>query len=238
MANDWAAAGINPAEYALQLASGEGVSRELVLLKELLEEVTSDELRDMPGWQRAQELFESGAAAELYVRYSPLVQRLISTEFDTDTPGERGLGRSSTAIPRLGGLFRKKLSSTQSAHALGVEIERIVLSGFACAAFSLQFLRSGPAESQDLGVEAVWQRWVPRAYAGLSGVGLLDRVAEPAYEQFLEATRAAGLLRPLPPRNKAKLRAIAGFYASAGAALFEALTDVPEREQAEVRSDG
>jgi hypothetical protein len=42
--------------------------------------------------------------------------KYISSELDSQTPGDRGLGRLSTEIPRLGAYFRKPISRLYETH--------------------------------------------------------------------------------------------------------------------------
>src|SRR5215207_6793589 len=61
------------------------------------------------------------------------VTLLVGSELDTETPGELGLGRLSTRIPRLGGAFRSRVAGAQP-WALGAPMEDLCIAGFAAGA--------------------------------------------------------------------------------------------------------
>jgi hypothetical protein len=151
---------------------------------------------------------------------------------DTTTLGVFGLGRSSPIPPRLGGRYGSKVQRPEVQRDLGLVAEEVFLAGFATALFVLHFMKSGPAQLVERERESVWEIWVPRAYAGLRGVGLLDVGTDAARRQFLAKTKEHRLAGALRPAKRMQLGLIAQFYASAGAALYEANTDIPERERA------
>lgn len=59
-------------------------------------------------------------------------ENYINSELDFQTPGERGLGRMSSEIPRLGGYFRKQMSriSQQEHSELYRTIQDLMLRGY------------------------------------------------------------------------------------------------------------
>jgi hypothetical protein len=234
----WPPQGISPVDYSPQISALDDIRKRIQDTTEALVASAGDTMREMPAWTRMEETFASSVPATLYVRNVALVGRFIGTELDTMTPGVRGLGRSSPVPPRLGGRYGSKVQQPATQRDLGRAAEGVFLAGFVAAVFTLHFMKSGPARVLDRDREEIWEIWIPRAYAGLRGVGLLDVGTELARKEFMDAARQHRLAGRLRPAKRMSLQLIAHFYASAGAALYESNTDLPERERASLSTTG
>lgn len=168
---------------------------------------------------------ESEAFAQHFADCAPLVGRFIGSEFDVDTPGNRGIGRLSDSVPRLGGYFRRQMSP-EIESVLGPLIEEILACGFVIAVGVTHV--KGDADAPKIvrrELDEIFARWVPRAMDGLGRSQILIDYAVPTTEQFYEQGKQY-LAGPLAVRKRLVLSKAANFYAAAGAALFEASTDL------------
>lgn len=93
----------------------------------------------------------------------------IRTELDFKTPGDRGLGRVSTSIPRLGAYFRKQLAgfTNEELQELHFLIEGIILSGYLGHAL---FAEERVVRSKDLDEIAIYNIWIPNIYCDASAL--------------------------------------------------------------------
>lgn len=157
------------------------------------------------------------------------VTLLVGSELDTVTPGERGLGRMTTAIPRLGGQFRTQLAGA-AAGAFGPIMEDLVIHGFATSAGYDRLLPDGPATLRGRTVDEVLPPWIGHvsqafAEASRSFLAMAESLAGSSVEAFTRVAAEHGLIRGL--RKKRLEEALAGsafFLVGAGADLYFFLT--------------
>lgn len=227
MAFEWPAPGTTPEPYRASLGA-EAAKAEFERVRGLLSAIAAADERQQLGAALAQALqgLDDPSNLEAYQHCVPLVERLIGAEFDTTTPGKRGIGRLSTGIPRLGGQLRAEIRRPDTRVELGPRIERLLLAGFAAAAAATyQTAADGPPQLREFDLERVWTAWIPNAYAGLRGNRTLDAVIDEPLEQFFQTVDDLGILGRLSRRKRLRARTIGFFYGSAGAALYEANTD-------------
>lgn len=89
--------------------------------------------------------------------------KYIEAELDTETSGDRGIGRLSTSIPRLGAYFRKQirtLSSTEKEY-LHELIQNIMLSAYLVHAL---FMEKNTSHVKLSGKKEIYEKWLPRIY--------------------------------------------------------------------------
>jgi hypothetical protein len=167
--------------------------------------------------------------ADAFDRAYECVTLLVGSELDTVTPGERGLGRVTTAIPRLGGQFRTQLAGA-AAGAFGPIMEDLVIHGFATSAGYDRLLPDGPATLRGRTVDEVLPPWVGHisqafADASRSFLAMAESLAGSSVEAFTRVAAEHGLIRGL--RKKRLEEALAGsafFLVGAGADLYFFLT--------------
>jgi hypothetical protein len=103
------------------------------------------------------EVFNSKAVTHCF-------EKFINAELDYKTPGDRGLGRVSTHLPRLAAYFRKKITSlpSQDVDELYCLIQDLILRGYLVhVLFSEENLRpSTVSEPKEL-----YEAWLPGIYA-------------------------------------------------------------------------
>jgi len=90
------------------------------------------------------------------------INKYISAELDYLTPGERGLGRLSTYIPRFGAAFRKSLSklNPDKLDKLSDLLVDLILRGYLLVIIFLQ----EKAEISKLTKEELFEEWIPNIY--------------------------------------------------------------------------
>lgn len=118
-------------------------------------------------------------------------EKFIDTELDFSTPGERGLGRSTNYIPRLGGYYRdqmRKLSQEQL-NTLRRFIRNLMLQGYlSCALLLGEDVFRGRYDDGP----ALFAVWVPNIYGGNPsemGEEILNAIAtfsNPPFQALLE----------------------------------------------------
>lgn len=227
--NNWRPAGTNAIEYSPQINQYEQIREQFSKTKKVFLS-TIDENNWGFDPQTVTQAIDHEESASLYQRSLPVVARFIGTELDTVTPGIRGVGRVGQHPPRLGGKFRSKLQSADAQNAIGAKIESILIAGFAGAIGVYSGLSSGPPEPVNLETDALWERWVPQAIYGLrSGGNAAAELTKPERSAFRQEAKSLGLLSAVSLRKRASIAMIELFYASAGAALYEYQTDLPDR---------
>lgn len=90
------------------------------------------------------------------------INKYISAELDYLTPGERGLGRLSTYIPRFGAAFRKSLSKLKpdQLDQLSDLLIDLILRGYLLVIIFIQ----KEAEISKLTKEELFEKWIPNIY--------------------------------------------------------------------------
>jgi hypothetical protein len=152
------------------------------------------------------------------------VSLLVGSELDTVTPGERGLGRASTAIPRVGGHFRP-LIDLHTTTVLGKVMEELCIQGFA-ARVAFDALVSDDTELLRFrSLDAFIPIWISGIIYGLEGasedyLAVVNAASTPTIGRFLAAAEAQGLARPLrKKRDLQLLKQIAILLVGAGSEL-------------------
>lgn len=93
--------------------------------------------------------------------------KYIDSELDCSTKGDRGLGRMTTYVPRLGGHYRKQIAALSSAErdTLFTLIQDMMLQGYLANA-TLEFDDKGVfAEKSITDSEGVFNKWIPLIYS-------------------------------------------------------------------------
>ena len=186
-------------------------------------------LKDDSGAGPIQVRLSDPALTENLVATYECIRLLVGSELDTQTQGDRGLGRTTTAFPRLGARFRTSLQPDVAAR-IGAVLEEICISGFgACAVYdALANLTPTVLRSRDLD-ELIWQ-WVTRCIGTWQGWSnssrnLVEACREEATERLLDIGKEGGLVKGIRQKSqRADLESTAMVVASAGLQLFVALT--------------
>lgn len=91
------------------------------------------------------------------------LERYISAELDCETPGNRGIGRLTETIPRLGAYYRKQISELhdEEKSKLYFLIQQVMLGGYLAHAIFMDEPRKYPGMSSS---EDVFERWIPAIY--------------------------------------------------------------------------
>ena len=167
----------------------------------------------------------TGALCDAY----ECVRVLVGSELDTLTPGERGLGRMSTAVPRFGGHFRESLTQ-HWATQLGLMMEYLVIEGFATAVVYDFITADTPAEVRARPVDVLFERWATHIALSLDGAsssfldiasalaGGTSMAFRVACSGMLNATRRKP--KAMKRREVAAVSATTSFLVGAGADLF------------------
>lgn len=150
-------------------------------------------------------------------RVGSCIDKYIAAELDHETPGARGLGRSTEHTPRLAGYFRKQMAGLSEGNRseLYKLIQSVVLRGYLSQAL---FAKEFVVEAKIKQAPELYEKWVPSIYAAdmppqvsniLSGVG------EKAHKQLKDFLRrnnmkGGGFL------SKDKTDEILGYYLLAG----------------------
>jgi hypothetical protein len=167
-------------------------------------------------------------------RHYECVTLLVGSELDTSTPGNRGLGRVTTATPRLGGTFRSELNSS-AAQMLGPVMEELCICGYGAGVVIDAAGTDGPSTVRDRDHDALLYHWVGRNIDTARTwpdpvVELVFACAEDALTKFRDAASSLGLARGLRSKHKLELVDRTGFLlVSAGAELFASLTKRGDR---------
>ena len=94
---------------------------------------------------------------------SPCIEKLAQAELDYTTPGDRGLGRLTETLPRLGAYFREPIAKLDDSDHEKLEalITRIITKGY----IFVSIVHSKPKEeiSAKTG-EQVYEEWVPKIF--------------------------------------------------------------------------
>lgn len=169
---------------------------------------------------------DAQALADAYAELVPCVETFIATELDTQTQGERGLGRLSTHPPRVGAAFRDQLSKPAAREEFAQLIERLIFQTYAGTAAALQSFYEEPTPPRVRPAADVFEMWVPRMYVGTKNLGdqTMDVIsaAHAETEKALTATAERfGLLGGFRSGKKERtFIECAGFWVAAGAALY------------------
>ena len=214
---DWPPPGIHPAAYAPRITTATGAREAFLPARKMVAERNEFKEQMLPG-------MDDEAYAEHFAKCAPLIARFIGSEFDIQTPGARGLGRTSDAIPRLGGYFRGRLTPDVQS-SLGPLIEEILASGFVIAVAVAQLGDADASKLADRELDEIFMYWIPRAFNGLGRSRPSVDVAVLLTERFYGESKKM-LVGPFAIRKRLALSKAANFYALSGAALFEASSDL------------
>lgn len=130
---------------------------------------------------------------------SHCLDKFIGAELDCHTPGDRGLGRISTHIPRLGAYYRRQFSKLGQSDRdeLSAHICDIMLSGYLVHAFLLD---KGERMAKVTDPHQLYDFWLPGIYS--TDPGQLPEQLMEALTHF--ASPAAGACRQFLASHKCK----------------------------------
>ncbi len=185
------------------------------------------------GLELADRIDELRAGLEAPVYYEtlerawPAVLVLMYTEFDTVTPGKRGIGRMTTANPRFGATFRRELSNPATRSAMAPLAERLVIGGYLRAMFMVRLDPDGPPPMRERAIGDLaprwffdihnWQEAVLRNLWNILSVALGD-----VLDEWEACAERQGLISGIRKRKARRaLRALALYYLSAGVSLLD-----------------
>ena len=92
------------------------------------------------------------------------LEQYINSELDYKTPGDRGLGRMTTYIPRLAAYLRKQIAnlSSQELNELYYLIQDLILRGYLA---SVLFIEESPKHSKVSESKELYEAWISGIYA-------------------------------------------------------------------------
>lgn len=94
---------------------------------------------------------------------NPCIEKFVQAELDYTTPGDRGLGRLTETLPRLGAYFREPIAKLDELNRekLDALMTRIITKGYVF----VSIVHSKPKEeiSAKTG-EQVYEEWVPKIF--------------------------------------------------------------------------
>jgi len=93
------------------------------------------------------------------------MHRYIQAELDSRTPGNRGLGRMTTGIPRFAAYMRKHISilSEKDISELYRLIQDLMINGYLIHALFIENPIKKPSLSRG---KTLYERWIPEIYVG------------------------------------------------------------------------
>jgi len=213
--------------------SGETLRSEYQRLgNQMLENLTEGYM----GLEPAERIDNMRAALEAPVYYEtlerawPVVLVLMYTEFDTVTPGKRGIGRMTTANPRFGATFRRELSDPATRSAMTPLAERLVIGGYLGQLFAAAD-SDGPLPNDQLAMRErtigdLAPRWFYDIHNRQEAVernlgNILSVALEDVLDEWEACAKRQGLISGIR-KEKARraLRALAFYYLSAGVSLL------------------
>ena len=169
---------------------------------------------------------DSPVLVDAYDALVPCVEAFVATELDTETPGQRGLGRSTDESPRLGGAFREQLVTPAARREYGPLIEQMVFETYAGTAAALQTFYKEPTPPKVRPANEVFELWVPRIYVGTQGLGdntmsVITAAHADTEKAIMDAAERHGLLSGFRRSKRERtLVASASFWVAAGASLY------------------
>ena len=155
----------------------------------------------------------------------------INAELDYQTAGDRGIGRLSSFVPRLGAYFRKQLSalSTEKLNQLYLLIQNLILKSYLFMAlyedsFEITPMVDGPK---------LLEEWIPTIYTSASDI-LEERMenslrwcTDSAHDEIMTFFKKNGMKKWLPYVRKIGL--ILNYYPIAGITLrFTEIYRIPK----------
>jgi hypothetical protein len=93
-------------------------------------------------------------------------RKYITAELDYLTPGDRGMGRLTTYVPRLGAYHRKKMASLDASARLRLYnlIEDVMLRSYLTVPL---FVEEPLREAKYVDSEVIFHKWIPRIYSSV-----------------------------------------------------------------------
>lgn len=148
------------------------------------------------------------------------LRTFITAELDAATAGERGLGRVTTAVPRLGAYCRRQINSLDSSTKwqLYFLIQDVILRGY----LTQTLLIKDPRPVCVVDPETIFHKWVPVIYssAGAVSEGVADGIAAVADAAFQRLDVFFGQHdMPSPYDDQGRMGEILWPYAKSGANL-------------------
>jgi len=92
------------------------------------------------------------------------LQKYIFSELDTQTPGDRGLGRMTSYIPRLGAYFRDEISNISESDKMDFYdlIQDTILRGYLV---NVLFMGAKERDNNNLSGPELYDLWIPAIYS-------------------------------------------------------------------------
>ena len=154
-------------------------------------------------------------------RLNYCLDKLIETEFDSKTKGNRGLGRVSNDPPRLAGYLRyrvSKLNQSETDH-LKTSVKRLMLKCYLFMVSRMENKRVSHSTNKD----ALFNEWLPEVYLfnlynlGENTVDILFSLVQRDYELLKVSLQALDTM-PTSYGDEVISKIVSG-YASAGVVL-------------------
>ena len=148
------------------------------------------------------------------------IYRFVTAELDYVTPGDRGLGRIDTHLPRFAAYHRERLREAGEplADAVRSAIEQVMMSGYA---ISVALHKETPVASTPDTVEDVFRAWVLSIYiTPLTVVKPVIALADTALETAAETAKSNRLVGGGWFRSD-KTPTMLAYYAVAGFVLHQ-----------------
>ena len=157
------------------------------------------------------------------------IRLLVGSELDTHSSGERGLGRTTAAFPRLGGRFGSDITPGGAAR-LGPVLEELCIGGFGACAVYDALVNPTPTVLRTREQDDLLAQWVSRCigtWAGWSSTArsLVEICSDDATSRLVAIADDVGMTKGLRSKSKRDdVRKTAIVLASAGLQLFVAHT--------------
>jgi hypothetical protein len=127
-----------------------------------------------------------------------VIQRFVEAELDSQTEGERGLGRVSAEVPRFGGYYRQYCArlNAEELQELGRLMADVMWSGYLAHVF---FSEPEALEARVSDGNEIYEEWISVAYIfpaetlGGNLPGLLSTVGDGALTQLEDFQRRYGM---------------------------------------------
>lgn len=155
------------------------------------------------------------------------INRFLDSEMDYVTPGDRGMGRITTFIPRFAGMYANILNglSINEQNIIRNAIFKILKLGYKTAVFFEIVIERDPSKLDYIDSLDLFKRWIPKIYG-------TDLTLDDTGNRFISQSRRDGLIyfcfsianeTSFPPQElflykaiRSKLMLIIGKYIEAG----------------------
>jgi len=127
------------------------------------------------------------------------IDKYINSELDSRTRGNRGIGRMTTWIPRLGAYYRKEMSrlSTKNLSELYTLMQDVIFRAY----LARPLIVENPISMAKLSKGSeLYEAWIPGIYVvdpfGEKLLDMIDACTSTAWESFLNFLKKHGMSRP------------------------------------------